>query len=187
MAVFAIGTAIGGGVVVDGVLRLEPLGAAGELGHQTVAPDGASCGCGSRGCLETVTSGPAIRAEGVRLIASGLAPRLAGITGGDLRRVTPETMAAAAAAGDELVAQAIERAARWLGIGVANVITVLHPELVVLAGGVGDLDGLIRVRRLGATRCGATATTAMLDEFRRREAAGEPIERESSQIGGGSY
>lgn len=72
-------------------------------------------------------------------MASGLAPRLAEITGGDLRRVTPETKAVAAAAGDEPVAQAIERAARWLGIGGANVITALHLELVVLAGGVAGM------------------------------------------------
>lgn len=56
---------------------------------------------------------------------------------------------------------------------------------VKAAGGVRDLDGLIRVRRLGATRCGATATAAMLDEFRRRDAAGEPIERENARLGGG--
>ncbi|MCX7818884.1 MAG: deoxyribose-phosphate aldolase [Kiritimatiellae bacterium] len=58
---------------------------------------------------------------------------------------------------------------------------------VKAAGGVRDLDGLIRVRQLGATRCGATATAAMLDEFRRREAVGEPIERPSGAVGGDGY
>ena len=72
MAFFALGTGIGGGVVIDGRLRLGPLGAAGELGHQTILPDGPRCGCGNRGCLETLASGPAIAAEGVRLLASGL-------------------------------------------------------------------------------------------------------------------
>lgn len=57
---------------------------------------------------------------------------------------------------------------------------------VKAAGGVRDLDGLIRVRQLGATRCGASATVAMLDEFRRREASGEPIEGES-RLGSGGY
>ena len=57
MAFFALGTGIGGGVAIDGKLRLGPLGAAGELGHQTILPDGPQCGCGSRGCLETVAAG----------------------------------------------------------------------------------------------------------------------------------
>ncbi|MCX7818885.1 MAG: ROK family protein [Kiritimatiellae bacterium] len=172
MAMFAIGTGIGGGVVVEGVLRLGPLGAAGELGHQTVVPDGPPCGCGSRGCLETVASGPAIRAEGVRLVASGLAPRLAEITGGDVGRITPETMAAAAREGDELVARAIERAARWLGIGVANIVTALHPDLVVLGGGVAGM--------------GAQLLEPLRDEVRRRVRMFpvDTVQIELSRLGG---
>lgn len=73
MAFFTIGTGIGGGLVIDGKLRLGPLGAAGELGHQTIQADGPLCGCGNRGCLETLASGPALTAEGVRLLRSGLA------------------------------------------------------------------------------------------------------------------
>jgi glucokinase len=65
MIFFALGTGIGGGVVIEGRLRLGPLGAAGELGHQTIVPDGPTCGCGNRGCLETLASGPAIAAQGV--------------------------------------------------------------------------------------------------------------------------
>ena len=64
MVFLSLGTGIGGGVVIDGKLRLGPLGAAGELGHQTILPDGPLCGCGNHGCLETLASGPAIGAEG---------------------------------------------------------------------------------------------------------------------------
>ena len=146
-AFFTLGTGVGGGVVVDGQLRLGPLGAAGELGHQTVVPNGPRCGCGNRGCLETVASGPAIAAEGVRLMRAGLAPALHGLTDGDAGRVTAETMAAAADA-DEPVAEAIETAAEALGLAAANVVTILHPELIVLGGGVaalGDrLTGVVR-------------------------------------------
>ena len=74
MAFFAIGTGVGGAVAIDGQLRLGPLGAAGELGHQTIITDGPRCGCGNRGCLEALASGPAITAEGVRLMLAGLAP-----------------------------------------------------------------------------------------------------------------
>ena len=63
MAFFSLGTGVGGGIVVDGKLRLGPLGAAGELGHMTILPDGPPCGCGSRGCLETLVGAPAIAAR----------------------------------------------------------------------------------------------------------------------------
>jgi glucokinase len=143
MAFFALGTGIGGGVVVDGKLRLGPLGAAGELGHQTILPDGPRCGCGSRGCLETLASGPAITAEGVRLMLSGLAPKLHESVRGEASAVTPKEMAAAAEAGDERVKEALVRAARYLGIGVANVVTILHPDLIVLGGGVAAVGPLL--------------------------------------------
>ncbi len=140
---FALGTGVGGGVVVEGRLRLGPSGAAGELGHQTILPDGPRCGCGNRGCLETVASGPAIAAEGVRLLRAGLAPRLHERVGGDAGKVTPREMGEAAAAGDEVVREAIVRAARYLGIGAANLVTALHPELVVLGGGVAEMGGIL--------------------------------------------
>ena len=143
MAFFALGTGIGGGVVIDGRLRLGPLGAAGELGHQTIVPDGPTCGCGNRGCLETLASGPAITAQGVWLLASGRAPRLHELVGGDPGAVTPREMALAAAAGDEAVREALIRAAEYLGIGVANVVTVLHPDLVVLGGGLAEIGPLL--------------------------------------------
>jgi glucokinase len=143
MVFFAIGTGVGGGIAIGGKLRLGPLGAAGELGHQTVAPDGPLCGCGNRGCLETLASGPAIAAEGVRLLLSGQAPALQRLTGGQPGAVTPKEMAAAAEAGDIAVREAIVRAASYLGIGVANIVTALHPQLVVLGGGVAGIGPLL--------------------------------------------
>ena len=140
MVVFAIGTGIGGGVVLDGRLRLGPLGSAGELGHQTILPEGPLCGCGSRGCLETLASGPAIASEGVRLMLSGLAPNLHALTRGVADAVTTKTMVEC---DDEAVRQAIVRAAGYLGIGVANAVTSLHPELVVLGGGVARIGRLL--------------------------------------------
>jgi glucokinase len=147
---FGLGTGVGGGVAIDGRLRLGPAGAAGELGHQTILPDGPACGCGSRGCLETLASGPAITAEGVRLMLSGLAPRLFDLTEGNIDRVTPREMLGAARAGDLLVQQALERAATYLGIAAANVTTALHPDLIVFGGGVAELGDVLleRVRQV---------------------------------------
>ncbi len=143
MAFFTIGTGIGGGIVIDHKLRLGPLGAAGELGHQTMQPDGRLCGCGNRGCLETLASGPALVAEGVRLLQTGLAPALFEIVSGNIAAITPRELGLAALAGDHAVRDAIAQAGRWLGIGIANVINVLHPELVVLGGSVAALDELL--------------------------------------------
>jgi len=160
MVFFAVGTGIGGGVAVDGKLRLGPLGAAGELGHQIILPDGPRCGCGNRGCLETLASGPAIAAEGIRLMQSGLAPRLHELVGGDASRVTAREMAAAAQAGDKNVEEAIARAAEYLGIGVVNTVVVLHPDLVVIGGGVARLGELLLepIRRTIRQRVGMFPT-----------------------------
>lgn len=144
MTVFAVGTGIGGGVVIDGRLHLGPLGAAGELGHHIILPDGPRCGCGNRGCLETLASGPAIVGEGVRLLLTGMAPKLHELAGGDAGKVTTKTMAEAALAGEETVAEAIERAATYLGIAAVNLVVSLHPDTIVLAGGVAQMGELLR-------------------------------------------
>jgi glucokinase len=140
---FAIGTGIGGGIVIDHKLRLGPLGAAAEMGHQTIVPDGPICGCGNRGCMEALASGPAVAAAGVRLLRNGLAPILHDIVEGDLNRVTPETMAQAAREGEETVQVEVRRAAEFIGIGVANMVTALHPERVVFGGGVAQMGDLL--------------------------------------------
>lgn len=140
---FTLGTGVGGGVVLDGKLRLGPLNAAGELGHQTVDPHGLPCGCGSHGCLETVASGPALTAEGVRLLLSGNAPRLHDLCGGDLNRVTAATVGQAAREGDTMLLKAIERMGRWIGIAAANLVSALHPRMIVLGGGVAQLGELL--------------------------------------------
>lgn len=143
MAFFSLGTGIGGGIAVDGKLRLGPLGAAGELGHQTIIPDGPLCGCGNTGCLETLASGPAIAGQGVWLMRSGRAPNLYRIVDGDAAKISPKEMAQAAAAGDESVREVLTRAAAYLGIGIANVITILHPDLIILGGSVAQIGPLL--------------------------------------------
>lgn len=160
MAFFTLGTGIGGGVVVGGELHLGALGAAGELGHQTILPDGPRCGCGNRGCLEALASGPAIAAEGLRLLLSGQAPGLFDIVDGDPSRVTPREMAQAAEAGDTAVREALVRAAEYVGIGVANVVSILHPEMVVLGGSVAGIGTLLfeTVREVVRERVGMFPT-----------------------------
>lgn len=145
MVFIAIGTGIGGGVVIDGKLRLGALGAAGELGHQTIDPTGPLCGCGNRGCLETMASGTALAAEGIRLMLMGLAPALHDAVDGQAGRVTAQIMGEVADR-DEAVKSAILDAAACVAIGVANVITTIHPDLVVIGGGVARLGELLLQR-----------------------------------------
>lgn len=143
MAFLTLGTGIGGAVIIDGRLRLGPLGAAGEIGHQTIVPDGPRCGCGNRGCLEALASGPAIAGKGVWLMQAGRARHLTDIVANDPARVTPKEMAQAAEAGDEAVREVLVQAAEYIGIGIANVVTILHPDLVVLGGSVAQLGPLL--------------------------------------------
>ena len=140
---FTLGTGVGGGIAIDGKLRLGPLGAAGELGHQTILPDGPLCGCGNRGCLETLASGPALIGKAAWLVRSGRAPILRDRIEGRLSRLSPYEMSMAAAEGDKAIREVIVEAATYLGIGAANLVTALHPDLIVLGGGVAKIGDLL--------------------------------------------
>lgn len=143
MLFVTVGTGIGGGLILDGKLRLGAFGAAGELGHQTILPDGAACGCGSRGCLETLVSGPALAAAGRALLRDGHAPRLSKLVNGDPDKVTATQMAIAAESGDTAVGAAIRQAAEYLGVGVANAVTITAVRDVVIGGGLSILGDLL--------------------------------------------
>lgn len=142
MVCLAIGTGIGGGMVINGKLHLGIGGTAGEVGHQVIDPYGPPCGCGSRGCLEAFASGPAITAMALKAITQGLTTRIAELVDYDLNQVTPEVIARAAREGDPIAKDIYERAGFYIGIGVANLITIISPQMVVIGGGValaGDL------------------------------------------------
>jgi glucokinase len=142
-AFFAVGTGIGGGIAMDGKLYLGAGGANAEFGHHTVVPDGPLCGCGNHGCLELYAAGPAVTAVGVRLLLSGQTTVLYTLTDGNPANVSPARMAQAAAQGDEAVRDGLVRCAEYLGIGVANVVAIVHPPLVVLGGGVAEIGDLL--------------------------------------------
>ncbi len=142
-AFLALGTGIGGGVVIDGRLRLGPLGSAGEVGHQIVEANGRPCGCGGYGCVEAYASGPALAGEGVRLMLSGKAPKLHELLSGDVSKVDAASMAQAARAGDDAVRDAIARAGRYLGLVATNLGVTLHPDAIVFGGGMARLGDLL--------------------------------------------
>ena len=142
MACFAIGTGIGGGLIVDGKLVLGIGGTAGELGHQTIDINGPRCGCGNYGCMETFTSAPAIASMGVKAVQQGMTTKIADLADFDLNKITPELIAEAARMGDEIANEIWENAGAYVGTGIANTIVTFGPRRVVISGGVaaaGDL------------------------------------------------
>jgi glucokinase len=150
LACLAIGTGIGGGLVVKGRLHLGLGGTAGEFGHQVVDAHGPPCGCGGRGCLELYASGPAIAAQAAKAVLHGHTTRLGPLCGYDLNRLTAQVVVEAAAEGDAAALDILARAGQYLGIAVANIITAVSPEKILFGGGVGlSGDWLIdHVRRV---------------------------------------
>lgn len=143
VACFTLGTGVGGGLVVNGKLHLEMGGTAGELGHQVIDVDGPKCGCGSRGCLETYASGPAIAAAGIKAVVQGLTTRIGEMVNYDLNRITPEVVYQAALSGDPIAQEIYQRVGHYLGIAIANVIVVIGPRKVVIGGGVSQAGELL--------------------------------------------
>jgi glucokinase len=143
VAVFAIGTGIGGGLVINGQLHLGIGGTAGELGHTIIDFNGPRCGCGSDGCLEAYASGPAIAAMGMKAVAQGLTTRISELCEYDLNRITPKLIAEAARAGDETAMDIYERAGFYLGIAAANVCVAIGPRRIIIGGGVSQAGELL--------------------------------------------
>jgi glucokinase len=150
MVMFTIGTGIGGGIVLGGELVRGTHGIAGEFGHVQVVPDGLRCGCGRAGCLEQYASGSAL----VRIAQQAARrdpPRatvLLDLAGGDPDAITGPMVTAAARTGDPISCEAFTDIGRWLGQGLADLVQILDPQVLVLGGGVVDAGDLL----LGPTR-----------------------------------
>ncbi|OGO19209.1 MAG: hypothetical protein A2Z15_03725, partial [Chloroflexi bacterium RBG_16_50_11] len=128
LVLLTLGTGIGGGIIIDGKLYLGARGGAGELGHMTVEAHGPRCGCGNTGCLEMLASGTAIAADVLAKIRQGEKSALVNIVGGDLNKITAETVGKAAQNGDSLAQDVIARAAYYLGVGMVNIVNIFNPE-----------------------------------------------------------
>lgn len=136
VACLAIGTGIGGGVIVNGQFHLGIGGTAGEFGHHVVEADGFPCGCGGKGCLELYASGPAIAAMGVKEVMHGHTTRIGELVNQDLNRIDAGVVVQAAREGDPIATAILQRAGMYLGIAVGNILGVISPERVIFGGGV---------------------------------------------------
>jgi glucokinase len=143
MLLVTIGTGIGGGIVSGGRLIHGANGFAGEIGHIIVEPGGPMCGCGNRGCLEQVASGTAVEREGKMAAARHPGSLIAALAGGDPDRVTGRTVTEAARRDDEVALGILAEVGRRLGEGIAGLVNVLDPELVVAGGGAVEAGEML--------------------------------------------
>lgn len=167
------GTGIGGGCVYEGKVLRGKRHSCLEIGHMKLIPNGRLCGCGGRGCLETVASRVAIATECAAAVFRGEAPKLEKIAGADIRAMRSGALAEAVQAGDRVVEDIIVNAARWLGLGVANAVNMLAPDVVVLGGGlveamkgifVDEAQKAVRKHAMGSLADGVEIVAAKLGD-----------------------
>lgn len=129
-----LGTGVGGGIVLDGRLVRGAHGAAGEIGHMSLDRNGPRCACRSYGCLERYVGAQYLVARAVEFLARDARPsRLRDIAPGQMHA---RDVGEAAAAGDTIAREVLEETGRWLGVGLANVVNILDPDVIVIGGGV---------------------------------------------------
>jgi glucokinase len=137
-----VGTGIGGGVIINGELHYGGRGAAGEIGHMVVVPNGRLCGCGKRGCVEAYASKTAMEKALLEGIAGGQKSTLADLVDqeGQLN-LTSSQIAGALDDGDELMADVLKKAQFYLALLTANLVNILDPEVIVFGGGIVEQLG----------------------------------------------
>jgi glucokinase len=140
--VVALGTGIGGALILDGAVRRGAHHMAGEFGHLLVDPDGPLCGCGQRGCWEQFASGSALGRLARDRAIGGLLPGVVAAAGGSPELVDAVHLTAAAAGRDPDAVAVLDEFARWVAVGLAGLVNVADPEIIVIGGGIvstGDL------------------------------------------------
>ena len=137
------GIGLGAGIVLDGKLFRGSMGYAGEVGHMTVVPDGELCGCGKRGCWETQVGPRAVLGRVRVTLKNGTPSVLCDLVGGDLERISFESVIQAADQGDAVALGALQEVGAQLGIGVANLVNVFNPELIVLGGALNRASSVL--------------------------------------------
>ncbi|MBA2446212.1 MAG: ROK family glucokinase [Nocardioidaceae bacterium] len=152
----AVGTGVGGGIVIKGELMRGSFGVAAEIGHFRVVPRGLPCGCGQRGCWEQYASGTALVREAKRRVAAGEAGAkpLLDASGGDLDEINGPAITSQAQQDDPFCIDLLAGLGTWLGEGIASLTTVLDSGVVVIGGGVGEAGELL----LGPVRQAFTST-----------------------------
>jgi glucokinase len=160
VGIFA-GTGIGGGCIYEGKIIRGRKYSCMEIGHVPVIPEGLLCGCGRRGCLETVAGRPAIAAAAAQAAYRGAAPHLFDNVGADLSKIRSSALAAAIKAGDLAIERIVTEAARWIGLAAGNLINLLSPDVILLGGGL--VEAMPQIFR---ETVAATANQSALSSFK---------------------
>ncbi|MDH4271460.1 MAG: ROK family transcriptional regulator [Candidatus Aminicenantes bacterium] len=145
-----VGYGIGAGIIIQGSPLYGFKGLAGEFGHITLDKDSeVQCECGNFGCLEALASGNAIAKAARKELRSGAVSILSDACGEDLSRLTAEMVASAAKQGDSMAWTTFDKAAEYLGIGIAALINLFNPEAVFIGGGVAQAGDILfdRIRK----------------------------------------
>lgn len=135
LCMMTLGTGIGGGLILDGRIWHGREGMAGELGHMTIDPNGALCGCGNLGCVEAYASASAISRMAMAAVRVGRSPELAR-DAEELGELTAEIVYIKAKQGDTVAREVFEMVGRSLGVAIANLINIFNLPLYVVGGGV---------------------------------------------------
>ena len=148
LILLAVGTGIGGGIIINSRLYSGTNGSAGEVGHTTIDVNGPRCSCGNTGCLEALVSGTAVTKEAINRINQGEKSSLAEIVKGKTENITAEKISNAAQDGDSLASEIILKAATYLGLGLANLVNIFNPEMIIIGGGIAKIgDPLLNPAR----------------------------------------
>jgi len=135
MVAYTLGTGVGGGIIINGKLIRGTNDCGGELGHITIVPDGEMCSCGNRGCVEAYASATFLVKHTSARLKKGCSSLLTTwLREGKI--LTARLIDEARRAGDEFAAEMLQEVGRYLGIGVANMVSALNPDVVVLGGGM---------------------------------------------------
>lgn len=136
MILLKVSHGIGSGMMFNGKMYRGINGSAGEVGHTTIDISGPVCSCGNYGCMEALASENALVDMVVKSIKEGQKSLVYDLVNGDLSRVIPTIIYEAAECGDELAIRMLGQAARYLGIGIANLVNIFNPKIVVIGGGI---------------------------------------------------
>jgi glucokinase-like ROK family protein len=136
MILLKVSHGIGGGIIFNGSLYRGVNDSAGEVGHTTIDIAGPICSCGNYGCLEALASENALVDAVAKAIKEGQSSIIYDMVKGELKDLTPEVIYEAADAGDELAIRMLGQVARYLGIGIANLVNTFNPEILIIGGGI---------------------------------------------------
>jgi len=136
LVLLTLGTGIGGGIIIEGEVLHGAWDTAAEIGHMIIHEGGLTCGCGKQGCLEAYASATGVVKRTLAAIEKGEKTLLINLVENRLEDITCELIFKTAEKGDSLAKWIVEETARYLGIGIASIVNIINPEMVILSGGM---------------------------------------------------